>query len=185
MVEKLSENFTLEEFLYSETAIAKKISNKPSAIHKKIMKHTCQYLLEPLRKLLNEKYKEYKGKKVKAVSIKITSGYRSAALNAAVGGATTSGHMKGECADIEAVLTYMNGVKAVLPYNELYEDIKAWVKEGKISVDQCIMERAYDKATKSWYYWVHVSHNNAGKTRDRKQFLKYNKGMYSLDCVLK
>lgn len=178
MAEKLSENFTLDEMIYSETAKARRISNKPTTIHKKTLKHTCQYLLEPLRKLLNEKYKEYKGKKVKAVSIKITSGYRSAKLNAAVGGATTSGHTKGECADIEAVITYMNGVKAVLPFNELYEDIKAWVKEGELSVDQCIQEQS--GAAK----WVHVSLPQ--QIRDcRKQFLKYNKGMYSMDCILK
>jgi len=176
---KLSEHFTLEEMIFSETAKAKKISNKPTEIHKKTLKHTCQYLLEPLRKLLNDKYKEYKGKKVRAVSIKITSGYRSAKLNAAVGGATTSGHIKGECADIEAVITYMNGVKAVLPFNELYEDIKVWVKEGELSVDQCIQEQNSAGAK-----WVHVSLPQ--QIRDcRKQFLKYNKGMYSMDCILK
>lgn len=180
MVEKLSENFTLEEMIYSETAKARRISNKPTTIHKKTLKHTCQYLLEPLRKLLNEKYKEYKGKKVKAVSIKITSGYRSAKLNAAVGGATTSGHTKGEAADIEAIITYNNGVKAVLPFNELYEDIKRWVRECKISVDQCIQEQ--DKAGAKW---VHVAHSASGASKDRKQFLKYNKGMYSMDNILK
>ena len=184
MTEKLSENFTLDEFLYSETAIAKKISNKPTAIHKKIMKHTCEYLLEPLRKLLNEKYKEYKGKKVKQVTIKVTSGYRSEKLNTAVGGSSTSGHCKGEAADIEARIVYTNGAKVVLPYTELYENIKVWTKAGKISVDQCIQEATFDKNNKIWIYWVHVSHNNAGKTRDRRQFLKYKNGMYSLDCDL-
>lgn len=180
MAEKLSENFTLDEMIYSETAKARRISNKPTTIHKKTLKHTCQYLLEPLRKLLNEKYKEYKGKKVKEVGLKITSGYRSAKLNAAVGGVTTSGHTKGECADIEAVITYNNGVKAALPFDELYEDIKAWVKEGKISVDQCIQEQNSVGAK-----WVHVGHSSWGATKDRKQFLKYNKGMYSMDCILK
>ena len=180
MAEKLSENFTLDEMIYSETAKARRISNKPTTIHKKTLKHTCQYLLEPLRKLLNEKYKEYKGKKVKEVGLKVTSGYRSQRLNAAVGGATTSGHTKGECADIEAVITYMNGIKAVLPFNELYEDIKAWVKEGELSVDQCIQEQNSAGAK-----WVHVSHSAWGKSKDRKQFLKYNKGMYSMDCALK
>ena len=180
MAEYLSENFTLEELIRSETAVAKKISNKPTTAHKRVLKHTCQYLLEPLRKLLNEKYKEYKKKKVKEVSIRITSGYRSPKLNAAVGGSTTSQHTKGECADIEAVITYNNGVKAVLPFNELYEDIKGWVKEGKISVDQCIQEQSSVGAK-----WVHVGHSSWGATKDRKQFLKYNKGMYSMDCILK
>lgn len=185
MAEHLSENFTLEEMLYSETANAKKIPNKPTAVHKKTLKHTCQYCLEKLRSLLNEKYKEYKGKKVKEVGINVTSGYRSSQLNAAVGGSTTSQHCTGEAADIEATIVYTNGRKEVLPYNELYEDIKGFVKAKKMSVDQCIQERSFDKVKKVWIYWVHISHSAWGSTKDRKQFLKYNNGMYSMDCVLK
>lgn len=185
MTEYLSEHFSLEEMVYSETAIAKKIANKPNAIQKRVLRHTCQYCLEKLRALLNEKYKEYKGKKVKAVGINVTSGFRSDKLNAAIGGSTTSGHTKGECADIEATITYMNGVKATLPYNELYEDIKEFVRAKKLSVDQCIQERSFDKVKKVWIYWVHVGHSSWGATKDRGQFLKYNNGMYSLDCVLK
>ena len=185
MAEHLSENFTLEEMLYSETANAKKIPNKPTAVHKKTLKHTCQYCLEKLRSLLNEKYKEYKGKKVKEVGINITSGYRSSQLNAAVGGSTTSQHCTGEAADIEATIVYMNGVRATIPYNELYEDIKGFVKAKKLSVDQCIQERSFEKVKKVWIYWVHLSHSAWGATKDRKQFLKYNNGMYSMDCVLK
>lgn len=179
MAQYLSEHFTLEELIYSDTAKAKKISNKPSPLHKKVLKHTCEYLLEKIRALLNEKYKEYKGKKVKEVILKITSGYRSPELNAAVGGATTSGHTKGECADIEAIIVFSDGKKEALPFNVLYEDIKAWVKEGKMSVDQCIQEQSGSAK------WVHVSHSAWGATKDRKQFLKYNKGMYSMDCILK
>lgn len=179
MTEYLSENFTLEDMIYSETAKAKKINNKPSALYKKILKHTCQYLLEPLRKLLNEKYTTYNKKKVKQVILKITSGYRCEKLNIAIGGSNTSQHLKGEAADIVAVVIYTNGVKVEIPFNTLYEDIKQWVKDKKLSVDQCIQEKA-GNAT-----WVHVSHSNAGKTKDRRMFLKFNKGMYSLDCLLK
>jgi hypothetical protein len=178
MAEKLSENFTLEEFTYSETAKARGISNKPSTFHKKILKHTCQYLLEPLRKLLNEKYKEYKKKKVKEVGIRITSGYRSPALNAAIGGATNSQHVKGEACDVEVVITFADGKKEVLPFNVLYEDIKAWVKNKDLNVDQCIQEQS------GLAKWIHISLPQ--QIRDcRKQFLKYNKGMYSMDCILK
>lgn len=178
MAEYLSENFTLEELIRSETAVAKKISNKPTTAHKRVLKHTCQYLLEPLRKLLNEKYKEYKKKKVKEVSIRITSGYRSPKLNAAVGGSTTSQHIKGEACDCEAVIVFTDGKKEVLPFNVLYEDIKAWVKDKKLNVDQCIQEQSGPAR------WVHVS--LPPQIKDcRKQFLKYNKGMYSMDCILK
>lgn len=179
MVEYLSEHFTLDEMICSDTAKAKKINNSPTEIHKKVLKHTCQYLLEPLRALLNEKYKIYNGKKVKKVTIKVTSGYRSAALNAAIpGSSSTSQHCKGEAADIEVSVVYMNNVRAVIPYNIIYEDIKSWVKSGRLSVDQCIQERSGSSK------WVHVSHHNAGKTKDRRQFLKYLNGKYTLDCNL-
>ena len=185
MTEYLSEHFTLEEMIYSDTAKAKKIDNSPTPMHKKILIHTCQYLLEPLRGLLNEKYKEHKGKKVKKVTIRITSGYRGAKLNTAVGGVVTSKHCLGEAADIEATIVYANDDRFILPYKELYENIKQWTKEGKMSVDQCIEETSYDKKTKTWAKWVHVSHSNAGRTRDRKQFLKYKNGNYTLDCIIK
>lgn len=178
MAEYLSENFSLEELTYSDTARVRGIDNTPTEIHKKTLKHTCWYLLDPLRALLNEKYKVYSGKKVKKVCIRITSGYRCPKLNAAVGGAPTSGHTKGECVDIEAILVYTNNTKSTLPFNILYEDIKNWVKLGRISVDQCIQEKS-GTAT-----WVHVSHSASGRTKDRRQFLKYNGKNYTVDVDL-
>ena len=59
MAENLSKYFTLEEMIASDTAKAKKINNSPTEFHKKILIHTCQYLLEPLRALLNQKYTTY------------------------------------------------------------------------------------------------------------------------------
>lgn len=185
MSEKLSENFTLDELIYSDTAKAKGINNTPTALHKKILKHTCQYMLEKIRALLNEKYKEYKGKKVKQVILKVTSGYRSEKLNTAVGGSPTSQHCNGSACDLEAQVVYTNGVRAVIPYDELYENIKTWVKAGKMSVDQCIQEAAKDKKTGAWYYWVHASHHPSGRTVDRRQFLKFKNGMYSNDGTFK
>ena len=179
MAEYLSQHFTLEELIYSDTAKAKNISNKPTTTHKNTLKHTCQYLLEKIRALLNEKYKEYKGKKVKQVSLRVTSGYRSAALNVAIpGSASTSQHCKGEAADVEAVLVLMDGTNEILPFNVLYEDIKRWVRENRLSVDQCIQERS------GKVVWVHVSLKDQIKD-SRGQFLKYNNGMYVMDCILK
>ena len=179
MAEKLSEHFTLAELTYSDTAKAKKIDNTPTEFHKKALKHTAEYLLEKIRALLNEKYKGYNGKSVKCMALKVTSCYRSEKLNTEVKGSNTSQHLKGEAADIEATIVYANGVRRPLPYNELYEDIKAWTKAGKMSVDQCIQERS------GTVTWVHVSHSSWGASKDRKQFLKYDKGMYRMDCVLK
>ena len=181
MAEKLSKNFTLDELIYSDTAKIKKISNLPTEVHKKTLKHTCEYLLEPLRTLLNEKYKSYKGKKVKKVYIHVNSGYRSEALNKVIPGASkTSGHCKGEAADIVAILILENDSKVELPYTVLYSDIKAWVISNRLSVDQCIQER--NKAGKTW---VHVAHSAWGKVKDRKQFLKYDGKTYKLDIWMK
>ena len=177
MEEKLSENFTLKELTYSDTAKAKGINNLPTEVHKKVLKHTCQFLLEPLRRLLNDKYKEYKGKRVKNVALKITSGYRSVKLNTAVGGSSTSQHAKGEAVDCEATIVYIDGTRAVLPYTELYENIKMWVRAKRISVDQCIQERSGNAV------WVHISHSSWGASKDRKQFLKFNNGTYQIDSV--
>lgn len=178
MTEYLSEHFTLAEMTASDTAKARGIDNTPTPIHKKILKHTCQYLLEKIRALLNEKYKTYKRKKVKEVVIKITSGYRCEKLNQAVGGSNTSQHCNGSAVDMEAVIYFVDGTKTVLPYTELYTNLKQWTREKKISVDQCIQEHAGNAS------WVHASHHPSGKTRDRRQFLIYDKGMYRLDCDL-
>ena len=171
----LSPHFTLEELTVSDTAKKYKISNLPTPIHEKTLVHTCQYLLEPLRALLNDKYKEYKGKKVKCVSIRVTSGYRSATLNAKIGGAKKSQHLQGEATDIEAKLIFQDNTSKVLPYTELYADIKTFVRAGKLSVDQCICEKSGNAV------WVHVSHSAAGKTKDRKQFLIYDGKTYKED----
>lgn len=85
---KLSEHFTLEELTFSETATRKGINNVPDA---KLIDHALKYLipgLEQIRKALGQ-------------PIKISSGYRSPALNAAVpGSSNTSQHTKFEAADI-------------------------------------------------------------------------------------
>lgn len=168
---KLSEHFTLEEFLASDTARAYKIENKPSTLQIVIMKHTAEYLLEPLRTLLNEHY----GTKVRMI---LTSGFRCLALNKKVGGSSTSEHLTGQAVDFKAE-KFIGGTWVLIPYTEIYELIKKWVKECKLSVNQCILE----KSGNTW--WVHVSHHNAGKTRDKRQFLKYNNGSYTLDVVIK
>ena len=165
---KLSEHFTLSEFTYSETADAKGINNSPTSVHLNTLKHTCGYFLEPLRKLLKEHY----GCKV---IIKITSGYRSKALNNVIPGASlTSQHCTGEAADMN-FYKVIGGKRIYIEVLEVYELVKKWVRAGKLSVDQCIYEVSGQSI------WLHGSHSAWGKTRDRKQFLKYKNGKYTLD----
>jgi zinc D-Ala-D-Ala carboxypeptidase len=82
----LSEHFSLAEFTYSQTASRAGISNQPprSAVA------NLQRLAETM-----EKVRTFCGDN----PVTITSGYRSAQVNALVGGATNSAHITGQAAD--------------------------------------------------------------------------------------
>ena len=83
----LTPHFKLTEFTASATATRKQIANVPTQTEVENIRNLCTKVLEPLR--------EFAGR-----PIRITSGFRSAALNKAVGGAPSSQHLKGEAADI-------------------------------------------------------------------------------------
>jgi hypothetical protein len=83
----LSEHFELAEFLVSETAARRGIGNEPTPEVIENLRRLCQSVLEPLRVHLKR-------------PVVITSGYRSPALNRAVGGSPTSHHMQGRAADL-------------------------------------------------------------------------------------
>ena len=165
----LSEHFTEEEFIYSDTARKYGINNSMDAAHRKVAVHTCEYLLEKIRALLNAHYGC-------TVIISLNSGYRCPQLNVKVGGSSTSQHVKAEAADLSCYKV-KNKVKIKIPPLEIYNLIKTWVKQGKISVDQCIYEVAGSAV------WVHVSMSSWGATKNRNQFLKYNNGKYTLDTA--
>ena len=166
----LTEHFTLEEFTYSDTAKRLGINNEPPMVMIGTLKHTCQYLLEPLRALLNIKYvgRIINKKTVKSVILKITSGYRCEKLNSKVGGKENSQHKTGEASDIEVIFIFTDGSKQVLNYMALFADIKQFVTDSLLSVDQCIQEKSGNSV------WVHISYSIMGATKNRKQFLKIN-----------
>ena len=137
---QLSENFNLKEFTKSETATRKRIDNTPNAQHANNLKLVCEKILEPVRK--------HYGK-----PIRINSGYRGPALNAAVGGSSKSQHCNGEAIDFE-----IDG----LPNPELAK----WVSQN-CEFDQIILE-FYDPKEGPNSGWVHASYS-AGK--NRKQIL--------------
>ena len=168
----LTQHFTKEELIYSDTAKKCKINNEPNEIQLKVLKHTCEYLLEPLRKLLNQKYITYCNKSVDKVVINITSGFRCASLNKKVGGATTSQHLNGSAVDFEVVLKFENGTSFKLPYTEVFCFIKRYNRAGKLNLDQCILEHS------GTANWVHISYHPSGKTLNRNEFLIYNNGKY-------
>lgn len=89
MPKKLSPHFTLEELVFSQTAARKGIDNTPSPAVLANLKRVAE-TLEAVRSLLGD------------VPIRISSGYRSPALNKAIGGAKTSKHMDGLAVDFTA-----------------------------------------------------------------------------------
>jgi len=86
MTTQLTEHFTLEELIASDTAAACGIDNTPSEAIVQNLTRLAEVLEEVRRILLDQ-------------PIIITSGYRCPALNDACGGAETSAHMSGLAAD--------------------------------------------------------------------------------------
>jgi uncharacterized protein YcbK (DUF882 family) len=138
---QLSKHFELAEFIRSSTAKRAGISNMPTDAHINNMKLLCEKVLEPIRVHF-------------ARPIIISSGYRSAALNRAIGGSTTSQHSSGEAADID-----MDGT------NVTNAQIFNYIKDN-LEFDQLIWEFG----TTTNPNWVHVSYESTG--RQRKQILR-------------
>jgi len=84
---QLSPNFSLNELVTSNTAIANRIGNMPSSYQTESLRHLAVNLLQPLRDGIN-------------MPIHVNSGFRSHQLNELIGGAESSQHMKGEAADL-------------------------------------------------------------------------------------
>ena len=134
---KLTNNFTLEELYASATAARKGIDNTPSPIVQQNLRMLAERILQPIR----DEYKH---------AIIVTSGYRCAKLNVAVGGAKTSQHLTGCAADIK----FTHTSKAYL-----FRLILRMIREGRIEVGQLIWE--YGNADEP--SWVHISLPTAGK----------------------
>lgn len=91
---RITKNFTLEELYASDTARAKGINNRPTTEAIGNLTRLAYCLLQPLRDKLGK-------------PIIITSGYRSQALNKAIGGTPTSQH----CLDTKTEILTPDGWK--------------------------------------------------------------------------
>lgn len=125
---KYPKYFQLDEFLHSDVALKNRIRNYPT-----------WEAVENLNKLalLLDKIREKLG-----MSITITSGFRSLALNKKIGGSATSQHRKGEAADCECE-----------DNKKLFDTVKQMIDDGEIEVAQLIWEYG----TKKQPEWVHIS----------------------------
>jgi len=140
---KISEHLDLSELIRSESAKRNGISNMPTEAHIANLKLLAEKVFEPIRNNFR-------------CPIHISSGYRSAELNKAVGGATTSQHSSGEAIDID-----MDGSPNGVTNKMVFDYIKKYLE-----FDQLIWEFG----TAENPDWVHVSYESTGK--QRKQVLK-------------
>ena len=138
----LSENLTLAEMVNSDSAKRNGIKNTPTDEHIANMEVLAKYVFQPIRNHFG-------------VPIHISSGYRSAELNKAIGGSQTSQHSKGQAMDIDMDNTSITN--AILFH---------WIKDN-LEFDQLIWEFGTTKNPD----WVHVSYVSFGKGKNRKQVL--------------
>ena len=129
----LSDNLSLAEAISSATALRKGIANKPTQQHLLNLKEVALHIFQPCR--------EHFGK-----PLRVTSGYRSEALNKAIGGSSKSQHSKGEALDMQSTKGYTN------------KELFMYIKEH-LEFDQLIGEFPDNVGE---YAWVHCSYKKEG-----------------------
>lgn len=115
---RLSEHFTLEELTFSEYATRQGLDNNPDAEVVANLVKLVEHSLEPLRMLLDR-------------AIVVSSGYRSVAVNAAIGGSSTSQHCLGQAADITvpgmSVEEVFRFAAQNVPFDQLIQEFDKWL----------------------------------------------------------
>lgn len=124
---KLTDNFTLNELVYSVTAEANKIDNRPNVKVIANLQKLCEKVLQPLR--------DYLG-----CPVIVTSGFRCAELNKKIGGKPNSHHLMGYAADF------------VVPQRNL-KDVFKWMKSN-LPYDQLLFE--YNSSGDRWIHVSYV-----------------------------
>lgn len=126
----MADHFTLGELLHTNSG--KENSTRDNEEVLRSLFSLMDECLDPIRKAWGK-------------PITVSSGYRSPAVNKAVGGKATSQHLKGEAADITTGTIEGN--------KELFNLIVG----GEYTFDQLIDE--------SGYQWLHISYRRDGKNR--------------------
>ena len=143
---RLSQHFTLGELTKTSAKTADK--NIPSHVHIENLKRLCGWL-EMLRDEWNRRYGEGDD------PIIINSGYRSEAVNKAVGGVKGSNHLTGCAVDIR-----VTGMEQALRYAVILLDIS---DESREDFDELLLERS-PRGT----YWLHFAVRPPSQENRRK-----------------
>ena len=136
----LSEHFGLAELCKTNTGIA----NVPNEAQVENLRRVCRWL-ERLRKRWNDKYGDGDD------PIIINSGFRSAAVNKAVGGVPTSNHLTGCAVDIRCI-----GMEQALRYAAILLDISDMSRED---FDELLIEQRRSVV------WIHFAVRPSGNRR--------------------
>ena len=140
--------FSIKELTASLKATQLGIKNEPTKAALLNLESLVLNILDPLRAAWGG-------------AIKVTSGYRSTALNKVVKGSPTSAHRYGYAADIVPADKRISVFKAF---------VVKWLKDNAVNFDQYIDELSVDKDGKVTE-WVHLGIKSpSGK--QRRQFLK-------------
>ena len=138
---KLSEHFSLAEMCKTSA----NLDNVPNEAQVENLKRLCGWL-EMLRSEWNKRYGEGND------PIFINSGFRSEAVNKAVGGVKGSNHLSGCAADIRVA-----GIEQLVRYATILLDIS---DESKEDFDELLLERS-----PKGNYWLHFAVRPSGNRR--------------------
>jgi hypothetical protein len=141
---QVTKNFTLAELLHSNTAVRKGIKNIPTTDHQANLITACHALFQPMRDALDK-------------SVLISSGYRSIAVNNAVGGSKSSAHCVGYAIDF---ISPTFGTP-----KEIAQFLAKELVKREIKFDQIILE---------FNEWVHIGYKSQ-KGEQRGQVLTAKK----------
>ena len=136
----LSEHFGLAELCKTKTGI----ENVPNEAQVENLRRVCRWL-ERLRRRWNDKYGDGDD------PIIINSGFRSAAVNKAVGGVPTSNHLTGCAVDIRCI-----GMEQALRYASILLDISDMSRED---FDELLIEQRRSVV------WIHFAVRPSGNRR--------------------
>ena len=143
---RLTPHFTLAEMCKTSAKTAD--GNIPSHVHIENLRRLCSWL-EMLRDEWNRRYGEGDD------PIIINSGYRSEAVNKAIGGAKGSNHLTGCAADIRVA-----GMEQALRYAVILLDIS---DESREDFDELLIERSPKGG-----YWLHFAVRPPSQENRRK-----------------